>query len=323
MSGAIEHGSDAMKALLPGIARPLLEPHLPAGLDIAWWMSPDEAKAMIADADIAWVDMQPSKLTADTLRASGPNLKWVSTIYAGLDAFPLDVVKQHGAILTNGGGVNAVAVAEYAVLGMLAAAKRFDEVVRAHDRHEWPKDSPGKLELFETKALIIGMGIIGKLIADRLAAFGVKVTGVTRSGRDGTITPDQWQARLGEFDWVVLAAPSTDATKAMIGAVELAAMKGTAWLINIARGDMIDEAALLDALTTGKIAGAFLDPTTPEPLLPEHPLWSAPNTMITMHLSGRSQTKMFQRSAALFLRNLDAFLNGRPMENVADLEAGY
>ncbi|MBN8816739.1 MAG: D-2-hydroxyacid dehydrogenase [Sphingomonas sp.] len=311
-----------MKALLPALARPLIEQRLPAGIETAWFASPAEANAMIADADIAWVDMQPTSLTAEAIR-HGERLKWVSTIYAGLDAFPLDLLKERGAILTNGVGINALAVAEYAVMGVLVASKRFDEVVRAHDRHEWPKDAPGKVELFETSALIVGMGAIGTLIAERLAAFGVTVTGVTRSGRDGTLTPDQWQAKLGEFDWVILAAPSTDATKAMIGAAELDAMKPGAWLINIARGDMIDEAALLDALHGRKIGGAFLDPTSPEPLLPDHPLWSAPNCMITMHLSGRSQTKMFPRAAALFLRNIDAFVNGQPMENVVDLEAGY
>ena len=311
-----------MKAVLPALARPMLEPGLPVGVEAAWFASPAEANAMIADADIAWVDMQPTLLVAEAI-SHGAKLKWVSTIYAGLDAFPLPLLKERGAILTNGVGINALAVAEYAVMGVLVAAKRFDEVVRAHDRHEWPKDSPGKVELFETKALIIGMGAIGKLIGDRLAAFGVSVTGVTRSGRDGTLKPDEWQARLGEYDWVILAAPSTDATKAMLGADELAAMKPSAWLINIARGDMIDEAALLDALNGRKIAGAFLDPTSPEPLPPEHPLWSAPNCMITMHLSGRSQTKMFPRAAALFLRNIAAFVDGRPMENVVDLDAGY
>ena len=311
-----------MKALLPALARPMLEPHLPAGVEAAWFTSPAEANAMIVDADIAWVDMQPTSLTAAAI-GHGERLEWVSTIYAGLDAFPLPLLKERGVTLTNGVGINALAVAEYAVMGVLAAAKRFDEVVRAHDRHEWPKDSPGKVELFETKALIVGMGAIGKLIGERLAAFGVAVTGVTRSGRDGTLKPDQWQAELGEFDWVILAAPSTDATKAMVGAAEFAAMKPSAWLINIARGDMIDEAALLDALHGRKIAGAFLDPTSPEPLPADHPLWSAPNCMITMHLSGRSQTKMFPRAAALFLRNIDAFVKGRPMENVVDLEAGY
>jgi phosphoglycerate dehydrogenase-like enzyme len=322
MSKATVRGSEAVKALLPALARPMLEPHLPAGLEVAWFASPAEANAMIVDADIAWADMQPTSLTAEAIR-HGPHLKWVSTIYAGLDAFPLDLMRERGTMLTNGTGINAITVAEYAVMGVLAAAKRFDEVVRAHDRHEWPRDAPGKLELFETRALVVGMGAIGKLIAARLDAFGVEVTGVTRSGRDGTLTPDRWQERLGDFDWVILAAPSTDETKAMIGAAELGAMKPSAWLINIARGDMIDEAALLDALHGRKIAGAFLDPTHPEPLPADHPLWSAPNCMITMHLSGRSQTRMFPRAAALFLRNLDAFVNGKPMENVVDLALGY
>jgi phosphoglycerate dehydrogenase-like enzyme len=311
-----------MKAVLPALARPMLEPHLPAGLEVAWFASPAEANAMIVDADIAWADMQPTSLTAEAIR-HGVRLNWVSTIYAGLDAFPLDLMRERGTMLTNGTGINAITVAEYAVMGVLVAAKRFDEVVRAHDRHEWPRDAPGKVELFETRALVVGMGAIGKLIAARLDAFGVEVTGVTRSGRDGTLTPDQWQERLGDFDWVILAAPSTDETKAMVGATELAAMKPSAWLINIARGDMIDEAALLDALHGRRIAGAFLDPTHPEPLPADHPLWSAPNCMITMHLSGRSQTKMFPRAAALFLRNLDAFVNGKPMENVVDLALGY
>jgi len=312
-----------MKAVLPAIARPLLEAKLPSDLDVAWFTSPEEAKAMIADAEIAWVDMQPTTHVAEAIRAAGPTLKWVSTIYAGLDAFPLDLLRERDVTLTNGVGINAIAVAEYAVMGVLVAAKRFDEVLRAQDRREWPKDAPGKVELADTRALVIGLGAIGQLIGKRLAAFGVEVTGVTRSGRDGTLTPGAWRARLGEFDWVVLAAPSTDDTKALIGADELAAMKPSAWLINIARGDMIDDDALLAALTAQQIGGAFLDPTNPEPLPADHPLWRAPNCVITMHLSGRSQTKMFQRAAALFLENLAAYRDGRAMRNVADLDAGY
>ena len=95
----------------------------------------------MVDADIAWIDMQPARLMDEAFRASGPQLKWVSTIYAGLDAFPLDVLREKGTILTNGVGINAIAVAEYAVMGVLAAAKRFDEVIRAHDRAEWPSDA--------------------------------------------------------------------------------------------------------------------------------------------------------------------------------------
>ncbi len=312
-----------MKAVLPAPARPLLEPRLPSDLEIAWFATPREAAAGIADADIAWVDMQPTSLVADTVQAGGPRLKWVSTIYAGLDAFPLQWLRDRDVILTNGVGINAVAVAEYAVMGVLVAAKRFDEVVRAQDRREWPADAPGKLELFETRALIIGQGAIGRLIGDRLRAFGVSVTGVTRSGADGTLTPDRWRERLADFDWVILAAPSTPETRGMIGSDELARFKAGAWLVNIARGDMVDEAALLAALRSGAIGGAFLDPTHPEPLPADNPLWTAPNCMLTMHLSGRSQTKMFQRASALFLRNLEAFRTGVPMTNVADYDAGY
>lgn len=311
-----------MKAVLPALARPMIEPQLPAGIDVSWFASREEAYETIVDADIAWVDMQRGAWTAEAV-AKATKLKWLFTIFAGVDWLDLAALRASGTIVTNGTGINALAVAEYAVMGMLAAAKRYDEVVRIADKHEWTLQAPGQVELFETSALIVGMGAIGKLIGERLEAFGVSVTGVTRSGRDGTLTPDGWQARLGEFDWLILAAPSTDATKAMIGAAELAAMKPSAWLINIARGDMIEEAALLDALNGRKIAGAFLDPTSPEPLPPDHPLWSAPNCLITMHLSGRSQTKMFPRAAALFLRNIDAFVNGRPMENVVNLDAGY
>ena len=312
-----------MKAVLPALARPLLEPQLPADLDVAWFAKPDEANAMIADADIAWIDMQPAALMADALRHAGARLKWLSTLYAGLDAFPLDLLREKGAIVTNGVGINAHAVAEYAVMGVLVGAKRFDQVLRAHDRREWLKDAPGKVELFETRALIVGLGAIGRLIGEQLRGFGVEVTGVTRSGRDGTLTPDAWRARLGEYDWVILAAPSTGETKAMIGTAELAAMKPSAWLINIARGDMVDDDALVAALESGGVAGAFLDPTSPEPLPDDHPLWRAPNCIVTAHLSGRSQTKMFPRAAALFLRNLEAFREGRAMENVVDLDAGY
>ncbi|MFA6125329.1 MAG: D-2-hydroxyacid dehydrogenase [Sphingomonas sp.] len=311
-----------MKAVLPALARALLEPRLPAGLDVTWVMTREEATTAMADAEIGWVDLYPHGLTPEAV-AAGASLKWLFTAIAGVESLDLPTLAARGTVVTNGAGINAIAVAEYAVLGILAAAKRFDRVVRSADRHEWPDYAPGRLELFDTAALIVGYGAIGRLIGERLAAFGVAVTGVTRSGQGGTLTPDAWKARLGDFDWVVLAAPSTDATKTLIGADELAAMKPDAWLINIARGDMVDQDALLEALTKKTIAGAFLDTVTPEPLPADHPLWSAPNTIHSMHLSGRSQTKMFQRAAALFLRNLDAFLAGKPMENVVDLGAGY
>ena len=312
-----------MRAVLPAIARPLLAPHLPADLDVTWFATPAEAAAGIATAEIAWVDMQPPALTGTAVAAAGPDLRWVSTIYAGLDELPLPMLRERGIVLTNGAGINAATVAEYAVLGILTAAKRLDQVIRAHDRREWLADAPGKRQLEGTTALVIGYGTIGRMIGDRLRAFGVAVEGVSRSGRDGTLGPDEWRARLGAADWVVLAAPSTPATKAMIGAGELAAMKDDAWLVNVARGDMVDQDALVAALEGKAIGGAFLDPTDPEPLPADHPLWTAPNTIVTMHLSGRSQTTMFARAAELFLTNLAAFRAGAPMRNMVDLDAGY
>jgi len=311
-----------MKAVLPALARPLLEPALPGDLDVAWTGSLEEARAAIADAGIAWVDMQRSVDTAAAV-AAGRSLKWVFTLYAGVDPFDLPALKARGTILTNGTGINAVAVAEYAVMGVLAAAKRFDEVVRAADRRAWTTSPPGTTELDGTRALIVGYGAIGRLIGDRLRAFGVEVSGVTRSGRDGTLTPDAWRLGLSTYDWVILAAPSTGETRAMIGQAELAAMKRSAWLINIARGGMVDQEALVAALNARRIGGAFLDTVTPEPLPADHPLWHAPGAMLTMHLAGRSQRTMFQRAARLFLENLAAFRAGAPMKNVVDLDAGY
>lgn len=311
-----------MKAVLPAIARPLIEPHMPADLTVHWFTSRADAEAAIVDADIAWVDVQGAEDSA-AIAAKGERLKWLSTLRAGIDAYDIALLRERGIVMTNGTGINAVAVAEYAVMGMLAAAKRYDEVVRLADRHEWSTAAPGTVELQGSTALIIGYGTIGKLIGERLAAFGVDVTGVTRSGRDGTLTPDAWKPRIAEFDWIVLAAPSTGDTTALLGEPEFAAMKPTAWLINMARGDMIDQDALIAALKARSIAGAFLDTVDPEPLPADHPLWSAPNTLHSMHLSGRSQTTMFQRATQLFVENLARFRANQPLRNIVDLDAGY
>ncbi len=311
-----------MKLVLPALARPLVEAQLPAGLDVHWFASLDEAIAMVADADIGWVDNNGPANWARAV-AAGRKLQWLSTIYAGLDPLDKDQLRARGTRVTNGSGVNAHTVAEYAVLGALVAAKRYDQVVRIADTRVWPFDAPGKLELFETNALVIGYGTIGRLIGERLAAFGVAVTGVTRTGAPGTIGPEAWRTRLPEFDWIFLAAPATDQSRAMIGEAELRAMKPSAWIINVGRGELIDQDALIEAVTRRRIAGAFLDTVTPEPLPPEHPLWTAPNIIHSMHLSGRSQTRMFVRAAALFVDNLHAFIEGRPLQNEVDLAAGY
>lgn len=307
---------------ISGLIRPMLEPRLPQGLDVRWFMSAEEARNAVAEAEIGWFDMNDKEAMAETLRAA-KKLKWLNSIYAGLDFMPMDVLIERGITVTNGAGINALTIAEYVVMGMLTTAKGYRDVVRAQDRHEWLLDSPGKRELAGSKALLLGYGAIGQLIKPRLEAFEVEVTVVRRSAGEGVLAQDEWRDKLGEFDWVILAVPATPETDGMIGSAELAAMKADAVLVNIARGAVVDQEALVAALQERRIGGAFLDVTTPEPLPPEHPLWSLDNAHVTMHLSGRAQDKMFQRSAQRFLDNLNRYLRGEPVAPVFDPARGY
>ncbi|WP_116970278.1 NAD(P)-dependent oxidoreductase, partial [Blastomonas sp. UPD001] len=247
------------KAVISALVRPLIEGVIPDGMEVVWIGSAEEALREVVDADIAWVDMHDKQAMRDVMLA-GERLQWISTLYAGLDHFPVEQLIARGTRVTNGVGVNTIAVAEYAVLGMLSMAKGYADVVRAADRREWLWASPGTVELDETRALIIGYGAIGSAIGDRLRGFGVEVTGVARSARpdQGIIGADNWKARIGEFDWVVIATPSTRETDALIGTDELAAMKDSAILVNIARGECVDQDALIAALKSKSIAGAFL-----------------------------------------------------------------
>lgn len=309
-------------AVLSGLIRPLIEPRLPEWVEPRWFMSKEEALALAPQAEIGWFDFtQPGPMIEVVTAAT--NLRWLNSIYAGLDFLPLDLLAERGVTVTNGAGINAITIAEYTVMLMLTHAKGYREVVRAQDRHEWLLDSPGKRELFGERVLLLGLGAIGGLVKTRLEAFGMEVVPVRRSRGEGALAPDEWRGQLGSFDWVVLAVPSTPDTHHMIGAAELAAMKPGAVLVNIARGDVVDQEALVAALTEKRIEAALLDVTTPEPLPPEHPLWSLENAQVTMHLSGRAQTKMFQRSADRFVENLARWHTGDRVEPQLDLALGY
>ncbi|UKK83996.1 D-2-hydroxyacid dehydrogenase [Sphingopyxis sp. BSN-002] len=308
--------------VLSAMVRPLIDGRLPDWVEPRFFMSKEEAMELAPEAEIGWFDMYDKKDMAAAITAA-TKMKWLNSIYAGVDGFPLDLLRTRGTVLTNGAGINAITIAEYVVMGMLTVAKGYRDVVRAQERREWLMESPGKVELFGSKALLLGYGAIGKLIEERLKGFAVDVTVVRRSAGPNTLTPDQWRDRLGEFDWVILAVPATPETDGMIGAAELTAMKPTATLINIARGAVVDQDALVAALDAQQIAAAFLDVTTPEPLPADDPLWSLDNAHITMHLSGRAQDKMFARSAQRFLENLDRWKKGEAVEPRVDLTLGY
>ena len=310
------------KAALSAMIRPLVEPRLPEWVEPLWFTSKEQALDFAPQAEIGWVDLNEKEPMIEIARAA-TNLKWLNSIYAGLDFMPLDVLRERGVVVTNGVGINAITIAEYVVMLMLSHAKGYRDVVRAQDRHEWLRDSPGKRELSGERVLLLGMGAIGSLIKTRLEAFDMTVVPVRRSGADGALRPGEWRQKLGEFDWVVLAVPSTPETKHMIGALELAAMRPNGVLVNIARGDVVDQEALVSALREEKIEAALLDVTDPEPLPQDHPLWELGNAQVTMHLSGRAQTKMFQRSADRFIENLERWHKGEPVQPQLDLELGY
>mgnify|MGYP003117185002 FL=1 len=310
------------KAALSAMIRPLVEPRLPEWVEPLWFTSKEQALDFAPQAEIGWFDLNEKEPMIEIVRAA-TNLKWLNSIYAGLDFMPLDVLRERGVVVTNGVGINAITIAEYVVMLMLSHAKGYRDVVRAQDRHEWLRDSPGKRELSGERVLLLGMGAIGSLIKTRLEAFDMTVVPVRRSGADGALRPGEWRQKLGEFDWVVLAVPSTPETKHMIGALELAAMRPNGVLVNIARGDVVDQEALVSALKEEKIEAALLDVTDPEPLPEDHPLWELGNAQVTMHLSGRAQTKMFQRSADRFIENLERCHKGEPVQPQLDLELGY
>jgi phosphoglycerate dehydrogenase-like enzyme len=309
-------------AVLSGMIRPLVEPRLPQWVEPRWFMSMEEALELAPSAEIGWFDFAQHAPMAEVVTAA-TKLKWLNSIYAGLDFLPLGLLAERGTVVTNGAGINAITIAEYAVMLMLAHAKGYREVVRAQERHEWLLDSPGKRELFGERVLLLGLGAIGALIKTRLEAFGMQVVPVRRSAAEGALGPEEWRDRLGTFDWVVLAVPATPDTRHMIGAAELTAMKRNAVLVNIARGDVVDQEALIAALRENRIDAALLDVTTPEPLPAEHPLWSLDNAQVTMHLSGRAQTRMFQRSADRFIENLARWHAGEAVRPQMDLALGY
>ena len=309
-------------AVLNQFVRPLLEPHLPDWVEPRWFTTTEQLYALAPHAEVGWFDSFDLPSTYEATRRAAA-LKWLNTLAAGVDPFPLDLLRERGTVLTNGAGLNAITIAEYAVMGMLVIAKGYREVVRSQERHEWLHDAPGKRELFGSRALVIGAGGIGGRIGELLRPMGLDISEVRRSPAPGALGPGEWRARLGDFDWVIIAVPSTPDTDRMIGATELAAMKPGAALLNFARGAVLDQQALVASLRAGHTGAAFLDVTSPEPLPADHPLWRFDNVHITSHLSGRSQDTLFRRSAERFLDNLGRWHRGEPLVSQVDLRLGY
>jgi phosphoglycerate dehydrogenase-like enzyme len=288
----------------------------------------DDLEREIPDTDIfVGIHLRPERL-----RQAG-RLKWVHSTAAGVAHLLYPEMRSANIALTNASGVHADSMAEHVIAMMIALARDFPGAMRAQLRRQWAQqeiwDGPARpRELAGSVALLVGFGAVGRAVAERLKAFAVTVWAVTRSGSADpalaarVFRSSQLDAALPGSDFVVLAAPETPETHHLVGKRQLALMKPSAFLINVARGSLVDEAALIPALQKRAIAGAGLDVTEQEPLPPSSPLWALENVLLTPHLSGASP-HLWEREAELLLDNLERWFAGRPLRNRVDIERGY
>ncbi len=314
-----------MKIILPTQIRALLAPQLPPEVTQVWV---DQHAQFDADPDGAvayfrwWGEQDVFQHVLEVV----PSLRWIHTPSAGVEHLLVRAVLERDLILTNSAGVHAIPIAEFVLAYILSRAKALPTYREAQAERHWAKEVE-LLELYGATMLILGLGGIGQVIAERAAAFGMRVWGSRRSAQpvphvERVVSGETWRELLPAADYVVVAAPLTSATRGMIDAAALAAMRPSTYLINIARGPLIDESALIAALQHGQIAGAALDTFEQEPLPPTSPLWTLPNLVLTPHSTAFSP-RMHARQVALFLDNLQRMLNGQPLRNIVDKTAGY
>ncbi len=277
-----------------------------------------------------------------------PNLRWIHVHSAGVDhLLTQPIAEAEQIVITNASGIHATNMAEYAFMMMLALGHRLLDALRLQSAAEWASGEKWQalipLELRGSTLGIVGYGSIGREIARLANAFGMTVLAVKRDvltpsddqnyALPGTgdptgdlfsrlYPPEALCTMVRECDFVVITTPLTEATRLMFNADAFASMKPTAYLINVGRGGVVDEDALLAALQAGTIAGAAMDVFAAEPLPADSPLWKQPNLIITPHISGMSATYA-EKAAALFVENLTRYVARRDLLNVVDRSQGY
>lgn len=314
----------ALKLALPNRLREHLELD-PDRFVTGWFEGAEEGIDAARDADALWAPaLHRAERGWERLFESAARLRWVHTGAAGVEHIPLAMFRVRGVVLTNGAGLHAAPMAEHVIMFMLAASRGLPALLREQAAGRWAHDFGGPKEMAGSAVLILGYGGIGRAVGERARALGARVTGVRNhpDGEAGVVGPDDWRPLLGESDFVVLTLPLTPRTRSIIGDGELAAMRPDAWLVNVGRGGLVDEPALIDALRLKRIGGAALDVVAQEPLPSESPLWSMKNVILTPHVSADSAQGM-ARSAGFFTDNLEQFAAGRPLRNLVDLDAGY
>jgi phosphoglycerate dehydrogenase-like enzyme len=269
-----------------------------------------------ADA-VIWLDWRP-----ETLPQLPGRVRWVQLPGAGVERWLGRIHASPGTMFTSARGVYAQPVAEHALALLLAGVRRLGEAARAAS---WERRHGGTLE--GATVAVIGAGGIGSTVIRLLQPLCVDVIAVTRSGRSvpgatRSLAADELEQVWPAADHIVIAAPATEATRRLVGRAQLAAMRTHAWLVNVARGSLVDTGALVDALEAAAIGGAALDVTDPEPLPDDHPLWHHPRALITAHVATvpAAQSAHF---AAHVRENVMRFLGGKPLLSQVDPEVGY
>jgi D-2-hydroxyacid dehydrogenase (NADP+) len=260
-------------------------------------------------------------------------LKWLHSTAAGVGQLMYPALQKSGIEVTNASGVHRIPMAEHILGTLIALARRFPDCFRYQQQARWaqqelwngpvrPRELRGQILLF------IGFGAIGREVAKIIRPLGMRVWAVTRSGHaekglaEQVFPAAKLDEALPQADFVVLAAPETPETRKMMGAREFALMKPSAYFLNVSRGALVDEPALISTLAERQIAGAALDVASQEPLPPENPLWKLDNVIITPHMSAASE-HLWERQTDLLMENLERWFAGDELLNRVDLNRGY
>jgi D-2-hydroxyacid dehydrogenase (NADP+) len=275
----------------------------------------DELKARIGEADVLVV----SGFWRNEMAKDAPKLKFIQSISAGTDQYDRKVLAEHGIRLASAQGANQRAVAEHAMALILALTRQLHLARDNQAKRAWRgmigDPAEREKEIGGSTLVIYGLGGIGSRLATLARAFGMRVVGVRRSPRtpsdpaDDLVPPERFTEALSTADFVALTCPLTPETEGLMGETEFAAMKSSAYLINVARGRVVQEEALLDALRERRIAGAGLDCFHEEPLPPDSPIWTFENVLVTPHSAGETQ-RYEANIIDLLLENLDRLSRG-------------
>jgi phosphoglycerate dehydrogenase-like enzyme len=262
--------------------------------------------------------------------AANPRLRWVQTMAAGgggqVKAAGLNAADLKRVVFTTSAGVHGRPLAEFALFGLLAGAKMLPALLSQQHDHAWPPRQQMR-QLAEQTILVLGTGGVGQQVIRLLAAFGCTVIATSRresslDGVDETVHPDNLNAVLSRVDGLVVTLPGTDATTGLVGSAVLSAIKPGATLVNVGRGTVVDESALIDALQRGQIGYAALDVFAREPLPTASLLWDMPNVLVSPHTAALTEAEP-RLIADLFARNAGNLLDGRPLLNTVDTVEFY